>query len=509
MAELNIALAHLEVRRGRPEENLAELLRLFRQAADEGAQIAAGPEMCLSGYCFESREEIAPHVQEAQGPAGRALGELAGQRGMFIVAAWAERDGATGIFYNSAFVFGPDGALLRSYRKVNAESRWACPGPPVQDNVFETPWGRMGLLVCADSYHGLLPRVTALKGADLIFVPANWPDSGLAPTALWRQRARENGGYILAVNRTGQDADLDCRSGRSCLAAPDGQMLLDRKSEISTLMWARPPLDERGRLAGLRRAEIMGRRRPGLYYRALGNLTGIEDLTGFLKLPAPGLLDLYCLIPAAGENPVEALERRRRRFRPGALIVLPKHRYDDSDLERLGRLARSGRWAVTAARRTAAGLEYFWRGKTENHWPWPAEISAGYDFPRLDYGPARILLAPLAELAQPELALSAAKWGCDLAVSSEHALNEEGAELASLRPIEQVALAVCAKNGAAIGHIPQGHKPGRGVRVLADDLLDDAAGGRSGDICSCVLDTRETRRKRFQDRVDFEALFSR
>ncbi|MDR2614311.1 MAG: hypothetical protein LBC91_03175, partial [Candidatus Accumulibacter sp.] len=57
MPELNTALAHLAVEHGHPEENLAELLYLFRQAADEGARIAVGPEMSLSGHCFEGREE--------------------------------------------------------------------------------------------------------------------------------------------------------------------------------------------------------------------------------------------------------------------------------------------------------------------------------------------------------------------------------------------------------------------------------------------------------------------
>ena len=67
MPKMNLALAHLQVKLGRPEQNLAELLRLFNKAADQGAQIVAGPEMSFSGYCFESREEIAPLVQTAHG----------------------------------------------------------------------------------------------------------------------------------------------------------------------------------------------------------------------------------------------------------------------------------------------------------------------------------------------------------------------------------------------------------------------------------------------------------
>ena len=494
MSELNLALAHLDVKRGRPDENLAELLRLFNQAADQGARIMAGPEMSLSGYCFESREEIAPLVQTADGPAGTALAELARRRQLYIVAAWAECDTVTGIFYNSAFVFGPDGALIKRYRKVNAESRWACPGPAVQDNVFDTPWGRMGLLVCADSYHSLMPRVTALKGADLIFVPANWPSSGLAPGSIWRMRAVENGCYVAAVNRTGLDKTMDCRSGYSCLITPSGEMPLNQKSEDTALMWARLPLDDQGHLAGVRRREIMSTRRPGSYYRLLGNFSGINDLTGFLKLPPAGFLDIHCVTPGSGQDPLDCFEEHYRQFNPGSLVLLPRHQYGDQALERLQSLAAASGLAVLASRRSD-GLVCFWKGPEERQWQMPDKTGFHEGFPRVDFGPARIMITPLKDLLHPELALSAAKWGCDLAVCSEHCLDEDKAELAALRPIEQIAVAVCAKNGAAIGLTPQGHQPGRGARAAA------------GDRCSYVLDTNETRRKRFQDRIDFDTLF--
>ena len=493
MKELNIALAHLDVKHGRPDENLDEFLRLCRQAADQGARIVAGPEMSLSGYSFESREEIAPFVQAANGPAGTALAELARNRQIYIVAAWAESDQITGIFYNSAFVFGPDGALLKRYRKVNGESRWACPGPAAQDNVFDTPWGRMGLLICADSYHSLMPRVTALKGADLIFVPATWPSLGLSPSRIWRMRALENGCFLVAINRTGLDKNMDCRSACSCLATPTGKMWLDQKNDETALILTKLPLDDQGRLAGLRRGEMMSSRQPASYYRALGNFSGINDLTGFLKLPQPGHLDMHCLVPEFGQDPLDCFEKHLRLIKPGSLVLLPLHQYSDRALELLQRLAISAGVAVMAAR-LSGGLTCFWKGAGERQWQLPD--ACGESFPRMDWGPARIMIAPLNDLWHPELALSASKWGCDLVVCSERSLNEDQADLVALRPIEQVALAVCAKDGAAIGLMPQGHQPTRGARATV------------GDRCSYVLDTHETRRKRFQDRIDFEVLFS-
>jgi predicted amidohydrolase len=497
MPELNIAIAHLAVEPGRPEENLAELLRLFHQAADEGARIAVGPEMSLSGYSFESREEIASFVQEVRGTAGTALGKLARERGLYLVAAWAERDSLTGIFYNSAFVFGPDGALAKHYRKISAESRWACPGPAAQDNVFATPWGRMGLLICSDTYYALPVRVTAVKGAELIFVPANWPPGGLDPCDLWRQRARENGIYLLAANRSGQDRQMDCRPAKSCAIAPSGAVLLDRASDATALMWARLPLDEHGRLAGLRRSETLAGRCREACYRAVGNFSVIENLTGFLKLPPPEKLNIHCLIPGADENPVDCLSKYRKSFEPVSLVILPRRPYLASELESIEKFAQAGEMAVTARDENTERV-CFWTKGGKKSWPVPPFRAAREaDFPRVDFGPARILLASLDDLIHPELALAAAKWGCDLAVASESHMDEDRAALVALRPIEQLAVAACARNGAAIGLIPQGHQAGRGTRIF-----------REG-VCSYLLDTGETRRKKFQERIDYEALFSR
>lgn len=492
MAELNIGIAHLQVKPGQPEENLAELLRLFNLAADDGAQIVVGPEMSLSGYSFDCRGEIKNLVQAADGPAGQALAELALKRGLYVVAAWAEKDLVSGIYYNSAFVFDPKGKLITKYRKVLAESRWASPGQAIQNNVFSTPWGPVGILVCADSYYGLLPRITVLKGAELIIVPANWPSSGLTPNRVWQVRAWENGCYLLAANRTGMDFTMDCSSGFSCCFDPNGQEICSQKNDHSTLMWARLPLTAEGRLVNLRRSEVLNSRQPDLYHRVVGNFSNIINLTTFLNLPPPGHLDIHCLTPQAGENPLEAFHRHVDLLGCGSLVILPKHSYSDQELDQLQKIASDRNLGIVVAR--VCDDRYFFKGPEDKNWLLPDRQNTPDGYPHIDYGPARIMLAPLKDLIHPELVLSAAKWGCDLTASSEITLSDEQATLVSLRPIEQVALAACASNGAAIGLIPQGHAAGRGVRAGV------------GDRCVYVLDTVETRVKRFPDRVDYETL---
>lgn len=188
MRTLKIALLHMNVLHKQPDANRGHLIALAHQAAEEGVGIVVAPELSISGYAFISREDILPHVETETGPTLTALAEVTRKTGCYVCIGLAEMDAATGILYNSAIVLGPDGKRACRYRKINAESRWACPGDPCSDNTFETPWGRVGVLICSDSYHGLMPRVTALRGADLLLVPANWPPSGIDPRELWRAR---------------------------------------------------------------------------------------------------------------------------------------------------------------------------------------------------------------------------------------------------------------------------------------------------------------------------------
>lgn len=81
------------------------------------------------------------------------MAEIAREHSVFNGIGLAERDDDTGIYYNTAIMIGRDGTRVCRHRKINAEMRWACPGDPKQVNTFETPWGRMGILICSDTYY--------------------------------------------------------------------------------------------------------------------------------------------------------------------------------------------------------------------------------------------------------------------------------------------------------------------------------------------------------------------
>ncbi|MEJ5865197.1 nitrilase family protein [Pseudomonas farsensis] len=196
------------------QNNLCKSLALVRQAAGEGANLIVLPELANTGYTFESRAEAYAHAETLDG--GRSLKaweELARELQVYLVAGFAERDGLK--LYDSAVLLGPDG-LLGHYRKAhlwNQEKLWFTPGD-LGFPVFETPIGRIGLLICWDIWFPEVPRLMATQGADIICSLNNWvwtppplfdADGRCMASYLTMTAAHTNNLYIAAANRIGHE----------------------------------------------------------------------------------------------------------------------------------------------------------------------------------------------------------------------------------------------------------------------------------------------------------------
>ncbi|MDR0548367.1 MAG: carbon-nitrogen hydrolase family protein [Deltaproteobacteria bacterium] len=483
---LKAALLHMSIAPGQPELNLKLLIDLIKEAAAKGAKLLVAPEMAFSGYCFENRESILPYAQDESGPALKALRSLTAKLKVYLAVGLAELAEPAGTLYNSAFFLNDKGRILGRSRKINSESRWAAPGDQIQDNVWPTPWGRVGLHICADSWHSLITRVTAVKGAEILLLPANWPQSGLDPTLLWRFRALENGLWFLACNRTGQEKNLDCLAAKSCAFDPYGQEIFVGHSPVSQVYLVDLPLDENGRVSPKRRAEIMAQRQVGQYHRLYGNFNGVQNLTGFLKLPDPGPLAITAIIPKPSESLSSYFSRLTEPDAKG-LFLWPPGAFLKSEAESSLNQLLAGQAALT---KTLAGQWRFWGQGFSG-----PRVSGGTDGLYLtDFPPLRIWLAEPSEIVQPEAAVAAAKWGADVAIAMVDSLTPAFKLLAALRPIDQLATVVVAPDGAAMGLPWLGHDPGRGALV--------GVGAMGG----LTVDSHETREKRFQDRLDFAAL---
>lgn len=223
------------------DANLKELLFMVEKAAKEGATLIIAPELCLTGYSFDSTDEIRQIADTVPGRATRAVARLARQYDCFVVFGLAEKCKQTSKVYNSAVALNNAGDVVATHRKITAEKKWASDGQSLASSTFQTPLGKVGLLVCSDSYYGILPQLHASEGVNLLVVPANWPPTGLNPKELWSIRARENDIYLAACNRTGMDKTMDCTSAESVVYSPEGFPIAMAQSVQSSVVVCEVP----------------------------------------------------------------------------------------------------------------------------------------------------------------------------------------------------------------------------------------------------------------------------
>lgn len=216
--------------------NYAVFERLARQAAAAGADLVVTTEGFLDGYLGDStrmtREQMPDHAEPIDGPWLRKVAALARELRIHVIIGFAElRDGKV---YNTAALFGPDGALVGRYSKTHlagGESELFEHGRELP--VFDTALGRMGILICFDRRPPENARILALKGAQFIVVPAYGKRSTpLDEDILMQARAQENGIYMIYTTPYNAVA-----------VDPEGEIYSKASGPTSELMFARIDLD--------------------------------------------------------------------------------------------------------------------------------------------------------------------------------------------------------------------------------------------------------------------------
>ena len=201
-----------------------DAVRDVAQRLDEqGIEVAVFPEAFLTGYCVGSADEARRIAIPAEHESLRALRDASSRTGIVTVVGFAEVDGD--VLYNSAAIFF--GGRVEVYRKTHLPflglDRYVREGDRLA--VYDTPVGRIGVLICFDQRHPEPCRVLALEGADLIALPTNWPNgASIAPTLIAPTRAAENRVFFAACNRVGSENGFTF-IGKSGIFSPDGGVL--------------------------------------------------------------------------------------------------------------------------------------------------------------------------------------------------------------------------------------------------------------------------------------------
>ena len=236
-----------------PQANRLKQAGLLEEAARKGARILCTQELFASQYfCQVEDHSFFKLAESIPGPSTDRFGKLARRHGAVVILSLFERR-AAGLYHNTAAVIDADGSIAGIYRKMHIpddplyyEKFYFTPGD-TGFRAWKTRHATIGVLVCWDQWFPEGARLTALRGAELLFYPTaiGWHPSekkefGKRQHDAWevvqRSHAVSNGCFVCAPNRVGHEtlAGPDGRPvnkagiefwGQSFVAAPDGRVL--------------------------------------------------------------------------------------------------------------------------------------------------------------------------------------------------------------------------------------------------------------------------------------------
>ena len=243
-----------------PEENERKAASLVREAASRGAEVVCLPELYRTPYfCQKEDASLFDLAETIPGPSTELLSRAAREAGVAVVAPLFEKR-APGLYHNTVAVLDADGSLAGLYRKMHIpddpafyEKFYFTPGD-LGFQAFDVRPGRIGALICWDQWYPEGARLTALRGAVVLFYPTaiGWhpnekTEHGAVQRSAWqtiqRGHAIANGVYVAAVNRVGHEVPPEGGPGlefwgSSFLADPFGAVIAEASTDREEILVA-------------------------------------------------------------------------------------------------------------------------------------------------------------------------------------------------------------------------------------------------------------------------------
>ena len=266
--QVTVAAVQMRPRLKMISENLANCLQRLEEVARNRANIIAFPELTLSGYIFESREEALSIAETVPGPSTEQVSQKCASLGVHVIIGLIEKEGDK--IYNTAVLIGPRG-IISKYRKTHLPpcgvDRFVEKGN-IGYKVHDTSVGKLGIMICYDVHHPEGFRCLAINGAEIIVSIANYP-RGVEFMAKFILPARviENHVHLLNCDRVGTERGVRFL-GHSRIIDADSKVLAKARGE--EIIYAQLDLSKaRAKKAVIRQGEneidLFSDRRPELY----------------------------------------------------------------------------------------------------------------------------------------------------------------------------------------------------------------------------------------------------
>lgn len=236
-----IACAQVDPVIGDVEANTGLTTAAVHEAAAAGASLVVLPECASAGWAFRDYAESLACAQGLDGPTVSAWRAAAAETGAWVCGGINEL--SDGRVYNSAVLISP-GGVESVYRKVhlwNSEKLVFDRGDSFP--VVETPFGRVGMLICYDAWFPESTRSLALQGADLVLAPSDWvpnphqqPGPSLA-NVMTMANAHSNQVFVAACSRVGTERGQRF-IGDSVVVGYDGWVIAGPAPDVPAIITA-------------------------------------------------------------------------------------------------------------------------------------------------------------------------------------------------------------------------------------------------------------------------------
>ncbi len=237
------------------QKNLISAIKSIKKAASKKAKIICMPELFLSNYfCQTESHSNFKLAEKIPGKTTKIFCELAKELQIVLMISLFEKK-THGFYHNTSIIISEKGKILSKYRKMHIpddpgyyEKFYFTPGD-LGFKSIKTKFGKIGPLICWDQWFPEAARLTALKGAQIIFYPTaiGWhpkekKEFGKTQLNSWitmqKSHAIANGTYVVAVNRVGIEKKGNKKIefwGNSMIIDPSGKIigkLGNKKEEI-------------------------------------------------------------------------------------------------------------------------------------------------------------------------------------------------------------------------------------------------------------------------------------